>query len=1132
MKLRIDLFMAMVAVALPSASARGQDHTPTAIVVRIGVPGEQPEVADAVSEDLAASGYEVTTLDGDGLTSIDNLRRATLLVLPDASQLPAASVSPIQAYLQAGGDILAFNAPLWRELLIKPEEEWLSRADYEQKNATLPPEHVLFQFEPAEVASWGRGCFDPARPALYETVAAGPAPGQRALHCRLPKLENWDNFGPAALESAFPEGHTLTVFSARGADGTNNLSVEWQEKDGSRWIATVPLSREWRRYALAPSDFQFWESVPERARTTFNPANAARVQIGLSFTHTGTTSEPQEWWIGPFGSAALTPGLEALMLRPTISPMDTLAPTYKAFECTGVAAMKVGETQAIVSGAAIPLPSAGLIRAAHPRPDGDGFDKGRDWRWIPLIEAQAANGAWRGNPATLMIHSDGPFKNGQWASFGIEDPQWYLMPEVRNLVRQILERMRMPVYFVDGGSNYFTYFDDQSIEYGFTATNAGSEFLQQLIVRANVTDATQGQIVAEKTWPLTMGKSDTKRFVASWMPGGWPEGGYRVSMELLKDGRILDRVENAAHVWKPAESKAFITVEHGDFMLGGKRWRAHGVNYMPSSGIGIEDGNYFEKWLGARAYDTEIISRDLDHCVQLGINSVSIFLYRESMEAQNLLDILRLLRDRSMKANLSLRPGTPLDFEWDGVREMIEYYRLSENDTVYAYDLAWEPLWMAQKDRVRWDGDWAAWIVERYGSVENAESDWACAVPRDGQGVITNPAAEQLETDGDWRRMVAAYRRFLDTLLYKHYSRARSLVKSVDPHHLVSFRMTETGNPTMSWHGVLAYDFPYLAAAVDLLEPEGYGRIGDWEQVKPGWFQYEYARWAAPALPMIWAEAGVHAWDIGTMTSPQERLDYQGQYFRDFYRMITSSAADGIYWWWYPGGFRFGENSDYGIMNPDGTWRPNSHAIREHAETFMNGPDAKPVDHWIVFDRDQFANGMPGVYEAVQEEFWMAIDEGRTPGLRTEATGTDSATCPLVAVGNTPCNGSNPPKYLDGFFDILEVEGENGEWVVTEHGGRVEVDGTKPVKARLTAINLGEAAWAPAGGEGGVSITASSSGGQFLTALPGVKRHEQVRAESVTLTNAALADETEIVLSLAAEGRTPFGPRLKITLVP
>src|SRR5690606_2678343 len=132
----------------------------------------------------------------------------------------------------------------------------------------------------------------------------------------------------------------------------------------------------------------------------------------------------------------------------------------------------------------------------------------------------------------------------------------------------------------------------------------------------------------------------------------------------------------------------------------------------------------------------------------------------------------------------------------------------------------------------------------------------------------------------------------------EYYRAAYDRVRALDPHHAISFRMTEGGNPTFNWEKHIPYDYPYIAAAVDIFEPEAYGRIGDWEKVKPGWFQYEHARWAAPELPFMWAEAGVHVWSRSAMTQTPELLDFQAQYYRDLYRMFIGSAADGIFFWW------------------------------------------------------------------------------------------------------------------------------------------------------------------------------------------------------------------------------------------
>lgn len=698
----------------------------------------------------------------------------------------------------------------------------------------------------------------------------------------------------------------------------------------------------------------------------------------------------------------------------------------------------------------------------------------------------------------MTIHADGPFKSGQWASFAIDDPEWYKSPTAADLIGAVALKMFRGVHIIDAGANFYTYFEDQTPVLGLRVANCGKSNVH-LTARVTVTDPDSNSQLFARDWPVDFAPGADTRLAESWRPDTWPKNGCIVTVQLLLDAAPIDEVSHDIHVWRPKPDKKFITVKDGDFILGGRRWRAHGVNYMPSTGIAAEDGEYFEQWLGARSYSPEAVDRDLDHIVDLGLNSVSIFLYHQSLSSQNLLDFLRRLEIRGLKANLSLRPGTPMDFEWEKIREIIQYYRLPENDTVFAYDLVWEPLWMFQADRRRWDADWEAWVVDRYGSIQNAERDWEFPIPRDQSGAVTNSPAEHTDEDGPWRRMLAAYRRFLDTLLYKYYSRARELVRSVDPNHLVSFRMTEAGDPTMSWRGVMPYDFPYLAAAVDLLEPEAYGRIGDWEKVKPGWFEYEYARWAAPELPMMWAEAGVSAWDLGTMRTPEDKLQFQADYFTHFYRMLISSGADGIFWWWYPGGFRVGENSDYGIINPDGSDRPASRVIRQNAQAFIDGPPAPTIDTWIEIDRDARADGLPGIYKLAADQFWNAIDAGRVPGLKTSGTGTTSADCPLIAVSNTPCNGSNPPKYLDAWFDAVEQN----------------PDGT----TQICVTNLGEALWL-AQGPGAVYLTAYSTTQTAKFPLP-----QNVPPRKSTTFNITLPPGQ---VQLRLEGRTPFGPTLNL----
>ncbi|MEA3364740.1 MAG: hypothetical protein U9Q79_03780, partial [Candidatus Hydrogenedentes bacterium] len=1022
-------------------------------------------VRDMLEKQLADARYEVMPFGFDQLCDPAKLTidRIDLLVLPDASTLPAQSTDVVVAFLKAGGDIFACNTPMWRDQLIDDDGTWARPAGYQRKHARDLLENVLFDFDTTDLSQWQRSSNNMSSPASHEIVEASDAPFDRALHVKIGVLNNWDTFVSPDLNNPFPEGHTLTVFWAKGTERTTTLAVEWTEKDGSRWIATVELAPEWRQYILGPKDFRFWQSVPARAETALNPANVAHTSIGLALTHTPIGGRNHEYWVGPFGTAKRSPMHEKLLTVFKSPVLETLSPEYKFFECMDVRRLEH----------CIPLPGDPLERpvqvlSSHPRPGPAGFDKGRDWRWSPLIEAFSKDGEWRGNPATLYVNADGPYKGGVWVSFSVPEPKIYTESQspLRRVVPAALQFIKTGIFLLDSGSNYFTYFEDQTAELGARVVNVGKDAVDDLWVSLSLSD--RGIV---KEWPLALAPGEIGRVSTTLSAADLPAEGLSVNV-LVSDAPLqsaatadgeartkfrtlhwMDEAQHPIHIWWPKEKKSFVTVEAGDFMLEGERWRPHGVNYMPSSGIGIEDWAYFEHWIGARSYDPEIIQRDFDHIKDMGMNSVSIFIHYPSLESQNLLDLLRRLEVMGMKANLSLRPGTPFDFQWDKMRALIERYRLWDNDTVYAYDLAWEPMFGNHEGRKRWDPEWREWLVERYGSIESAEKDWEFQAPREPDGEVTNPLDPHVVEDGPHWRMMAAYRRFLDTILYKYYDRARRLVHSVDPNHLVSFRMTLAGDPTVRWSKTIPYDYAYLAGAVDILEPEAYGRIGDWERVKPGWFTYEYGRWANPDLPLMWAEAGVSVWSRAIMTQTEERLNFQAQFYTDMYRMMLGSGADGIYWWWYPGGYRANERSDFGIINPDGTDRPVTKVIREHAETFLNAPSASPVDYRLTFDRDPHPDGIAGIYDEIQDEFWAAIDNGKTLGLRTEGAGTTSADCPLTAVGNVEYNGTNPPKYLDGFFDIVEIRNAAGECQEVKDGGEVAVGEGKPVVARLTVTN-------------------------------------------------------------------------------
>jgi len=622
------------------------------------------------------------------------------------------------------------------------------------------------------------------------------------------------------------------------------------------------------------------------------------------------------------------------------------------------------------------------LLALHPRPGRSGFDKDRPWSCRPLLNA-FSDGDHRGTIAAMLVPLRKPYLGGAWAVFTPSDPMFYRQPSIISMIGNAAKEIRRGVFLVEGGSAFYTVFDDQSVPLGARVLRTGADDPGRISVRISVTPADGNQPVYSKTWPIDIAHGQTARVSEDWKPAAWPAKGYRITTELFVDNAITDRIDHELHVWRPKPVKHFIESRDGGFFLDGKPWKAHGVNYMPSSGIAQPDGNMFEHWVGAAAYDPVVIDRDLRRIKAMNLNSVSVFVYHQSLAAMNMLDFLRRCEDLGIYVNLSLRPGTPLDFQWPRIREMIEKLRLARNDTVFAYDLAWEPSHYTHQYQKRYIPAWRDWIIKRHRSIESAEKTWGVSAPSEN-GQFSVPPAKQLLEDGQWRKMVADYRAFLDEMLGAKYAEARRLVKSIDPNHAVSFRMQLSGDPTIRDPNLLPYDMYGLADAVDIWEPEAYGRIGDWERVKPGHFTADYARLCDPKKPVLWAEMGYTVWDDAARGPTRDKLDFAARYYADFYRMMIQSGADGVFYWWYPGGYRHNERSDFGIINPDGTDRPVTKVIRDQAAACLSAPKPGPVDHWITVNRDRDARGLNGIYEAVKKEYWDAIRDGKIPGLKWE----------------------------------------------------------------------------------------------------------------------------------------------------
>jgi hypothetical protein len=1113
----------------------GSVDQPSARGTRVAIldtemPDSSPEVMALVHAALAADGTEATVLrlpSAPGEFSVPE--DTALLILPHTRRLPLGVAEGVDRYLRRGGNAIFLGGPFGEQTLVARDGAWLPLTE---ALAKTPTEHPLIDLRGQSLDTWRRFHSPDEGEAAKALDERGPPGGGPAMRVQLENLRSWDTLGHQFAASPFAEGETLTAFRAKGGPKTSHLTFEWVETDGSRWMATVPLTREWRRYVLQPQDFVYWQDNPARGRggpgDCLRPENATRLAIGLAKSHSPIPDGPHAYWIADIGAAR-----PPFRLTPDPPPIiEAISPAYKSFQPGAVRQIAAAGDQALVD-PDLRLPAPTSMRCALARTRGLGLKGARYGRWMPLLTATDAGGAHRDCVASLYASLTEPYPNAAWGVIGIEDASYLArhQAQVGPVIAAMARWLLGGVYLVKAGADRFGYLPEERPIVGGQVVNRSGDSRE---LRLEVTVAAEGRQTAAftRSWPVSAGPGALTGMSDVW-DGAVEPGVYVVQVGLRVDGRLVDTVSQEL-VRLPklnADPSQFVVVRDGDFRLSGSRWHPHGINYWPSNATGLEPAAYWLHWLHPANYDPAVINRDLQALADLRINSVSILLGdREQLPAA--LHFLYRCSQHGIRANVFLGGGAPVGFDAEHAAALIREGRLAENPAIWAWDIAWEPHWGAYEARKAIDPQWAAWIGERYGTVANAERDWGCPAPRTPEGAITGPSQEQILNDGEHRVMVAAYRRFLDDLTSDCYGRWARAVHEVDPRHLIGARSGYGGTGQPGIDPQMPFDLLSGARHLDFISPEGYGLGGPWESFEQGGFTAEYARYAGSGKPVFWAEIGL---SVHPGASP-EQLGAQRQLYEHLYRMVLWSGASGSAGWWFPGGFRVGENSDYGIMDPDGSPRPSALEARKWAERVAQYPGPTPPNTWIAIDRDLHPRGYSQVWLTHRDEFVRLRRQGRMVGLRTEGTGTDSTNTPLVAVGNTPADGTNPPKYLNAEFGFVRLRA-GGEWVDVASGSAVEVPRGPKVELSALVGNTGEALWASparAGARpGGVYlVSAPGSGVDFAQPLPGdVARYAETLVGPFVLCE-GVTEETPVALRMEARGRTPFGAYFRLTLRP
>lgn len=1078
--------------------------------------------------ELKQKGWGVNLLDGAAICdpAILHPSNVPLLLVTGARSYPHAAAGPLLRYLRHGGRVLFLGAPALSAPLEWIAGRWIDRAEYDRLLSDTRSERVLE--DGGRRIGWSLAARTKESGASFEPVKDG---ADTVLRYDVKNLDGWAVYRSPELAGMFPENHDLLCFRVKGDVGTPAVAVELAERDGSRWMASVPLTANWESRVIPVESFEYWPDSPTHAERggpgdRCHPPQVCRIAVGLIQSRNGVRGGPNGFWIGAIGTAKNPLG--AFPVESEQPVIEGISPSYKLYPCRDIAAWRMAEGLDLG-----PLPKGELWSPA-PRPGVEGFGGQRKWRHLPVAEALDGKGVRKGAPAWMLVNLEGERRGSMVGCVGVNDSEFFGSARGTALVERMTRRMGMPCVLAEGGADQFRASAGSTIHVGASVLPCGN-WSGKVIVKTTVSSG--AATLMERNEELELAPAVMRKLSHELRLDSKASGTLRVRVELSVTGHpgMVDSLEQELRIESPpapVRTDDFVRVKNGEFVVGGKIWRINGVNYWPRYVAGMETVDYGRSWLSATSYDPRQIEEDLRLMNELGINLVSIQLGNLG-DADRLRDFLKRCREHKIWVNGFLGFASPLAFNESGAREFVEAAGLRDEPALFAYDIIWEPGNHVFNDegRKRWAGEWDAWVQERYGFPENAEKDWGFTLPRDA-GRITAPTDKQMREDGPWRVMVAAYRRFMDDFTSRRWNDAARRLRAIDPNHLIGFRQGNT----------LPQDFALTGPVkhVDFVSPEGYA-IHDLENGEDvAGFITRYVKLTSGGKPVYWSEFGRSVWDHGRMRADPALVEEQGRYNAMFHRMAVWSGAQGVAPWWWPGGYRVNEKSDFGILDADGAPRPSAKLFQEQGPALLAGAGSKTAPgEWLVVDRDAHPGGY---WHIAFNEGWQACrrarQAGKLLGVRTAGTGTTSANAPLVAVGNVPCNGSNPPKYLNAEFNWLQVRDAEGNWRDVPQGEAAElpVKSGQPIKVRASVGNLGEAAWVTA------DETGTKDGAVFLSAQKS-DRNLQIAIPAPT---AALADADlgefelpalagkprEIILEMTALNRCWFGEKRKLVLVP
>lgn len=351
--------------------------------------------------------------------------------------------------------------------------------------------------------------------------------------------------------------------------------------------------------------------------------------------------------------------------------IEGISPLYKTFtegKCKSFETLKNAVTDETLHG------SAEKTVCPNARPTGEGFDMGRRCRLLPLVSVKngdksARDGGKSGaaffmlsdtighmvfTPGTRLGNVSPITLGSEIGVIGVSLSDSFAM-NGEKLISDMICALSRGIFLFEAGTSRYVLRPYDKLELGAKNISASRDF-EEVTVRFKIGETTEEHNL------LTTGQNFTS---VKTEFGGLGEGEYEVVTELIMDGKVIDRVKQELFVTSGNHSQnkdEFISVEDGNFRLGGKNWYLYGINYFPLYQISLELNDYWRSAFDKSNYIPSEVEKDLSHIKKLGLNTVSI-----RVDCNR----LKILRIRSVTFLPLQKAWTPCD------DELLQHYKPS-----------------------------------------------------------------------------------------------------------------------------------------------------------------------------------------------------------------------------------------------------------------------------------------------------------------------------------------------------------------------------------------------------------------------------------------------------------------------